>query len=73
MCRAASEPFNGVAMNRLEDTMDVIAESALRILLRRRNLRDPVSRFVTRSLIRQSIAQVRAHASGRGRESCAMQ
>ena len=60
-------------MNLVENTMDVIAESALRILLRRRNLRDPVSRFVTRSLIRQSIAQVRAHASGRGRESRAMQ
>ena len=60
-------------MNRVEDTMDVIAESALRILLRRRNLRDPASRIVTRSLIRQSIAQVRAHAPRRDCESRAMQ
>ncbi len=39
--------------------MNVVAESALRILLRRRNVHDPV-RYATRKLIHQSIAQIRA-------------
>jgi hypothetical protein len=43
--------------------MRVTAESALRILLRRRNSRGPL-RHTTRHLIRLTIAQI--HAEGRG-------
>lgn len=43
--------------------MKVIAESALKILLRRRNSSGPL-RDATRQLIRQTIAQI--HAEDRG-------
>jgi hypothetical protein len=41
--------------------MIVIAESALRILLRRRNSAGPL-RHATRQLIRQTIAQIQAES-----------
>ena len=42
--------------------MNVTTESALRILLRRRNLHGSL-RYATRELIHQSIARIRASAS----------
>lgn len=59
------EGFNGLVLNQPEHAMNVIAESALRILLPRRNLHDPMNRHATRRLIHQSIAQIRASSRAR--------
>ena len=47
--------------------MDVVTESALRILIPRRNMHS-IERFATRTLIHQAIAQLRAERRDHGND-----